>query len=129
MRQFVTTLLLLVLLAVVALPALAQEAEDYVVQPGDTLSAIANAFELPIQGLARANGIANLDLIFVGETLVLQESATAPATYTVRPGDTLSAIATRFDTTISDLLAANEDIVNRNLIFVGQGLTIPAATE
>lgn len=46
------------------------------------------------------------------------------ATYTVQTGDTLFAIAQRFDTTVEALVEAN-NITNPNVIFVGQVLTIP----
>ncbi len=44
--------------------------------------------------------------------------------YTVEPGDTLSAIARRFNTTVQDIVNAN-NIPNPNLIRVGQVLEIP----
>jgi LysM repeat protein len=51
----------------------------------------------------------------------------APAqfrTYTVKPGDTLSAIAARFDTTVSAIVNLN-DLNNANSLRVGQKLKIP----
>ncbi|GAB2602091.1 LysM peptidoglycan-binding domain-containing protein [Pseudactinotalea suaedae] len=47
-------------------------------------------------------------------------------TYTVRPGDTVSAIAARFDTTIPAIVRANS-LNGRAMIYAGQVLTIPAA--
>ena len=44
-------------------------------------------------------------------------------TYTVRSGDTLTAIAARFSTTVADLCRVN-NIVNPNLIYPGQVLKI-----
>lgn len=44
--------------------------------------------------------------------------------YVVRPGDTLSAIAVRFNTSIRALVQAN-GIDNPNLIYVGQSLALP----
>lgn len=44
--------------------------------------------------------------------------------YIVRPGDTLTLIAQRFNTTVAAIVEAN-DIQNANIIFVGQILLIP----
>jgi LysM repeat protein len=46
------------------------------------------------------------------------------ATTTIRPGDTLSAIARRYDTTVAALAAAN-GITNPNQIFAGATIEIP----
>jgi N-acetylmuramoyl-L-alanine amidase len=51
-------------------------------------------------------------------------NAAFAATTTVRPGDTLSAIATRYHTTVTALAAAN-GITNPNLVFAGAKLTLP----
>lgn len=45
--------------------------------------------------------------------------------YAVRPGDTMSDIARRFDVTLETLIAANPG-VDPNLIYVGQVLLVPA---
>jgi phospholipase C len=54
-----------------SLPPLSEPATDidYVVQPGDTLSEIAERFGLSAEMLGQANGIENLNLIFAGQTL------------------------------------------------------------
>lgn len=49
---------------------------------------------------------------------------TAEVTYTVKSGDTLSAIAKKYDTTVM-ALATENGIVNPNRIYVGQKLKIP----
>lgn len=46
-------------------------------------------------------------------------------TYVVQPGDTLSGIAQRFDTTVAALLEANDMIWDRSLIRPGWELVIP----
>lgn len=48
----------------------------------------------------------------------------AQTSYTVQPGDTLSAIARRFNSSVAAIAQAN-NIVNPNLIYVGQQLIIP----
>ncbi len=103
----------------------------YVIRSGDTLSAIAARYNTSVAALAQANGIANPNLIYAGRTLQIPGTAPAPApsaastamTYTVRPGDTLSAIAGRYGTTVSALVSAN-GIRNPNLIYPGQVLRI-----
>ena len=49
--------------------------------------------------------------------------------YTVKSGDTLSAIAQRHQTTLSSLLRLNPDIDNSDRIFPGQRLKLPAAND
>lgn len=44
--------------------------------------------------------------------------------YTVKPGDTLSKIAAAYETTVDEILAAN-NLSDPNKILVGQKLTIP----
>ena len=47
------------------------------------------------------------------------------ATYTVRPGDTLSEIAERFGVSLDALIAANPQITDPDRIFPGQVIVIP----
>src|SRR5438128_2575136 len=46
--------------------------------------------------------------------------------YEVKPGDSLSGIANKFGLTLQDLLHANQQIQNPNLIKVGQKINIPS---
>ncbi len=45
--------------------------------------------------------------------------------YTIKSGDTLSALAQRFGTSVSALMKANSYVQNANLIFTGKKLAIP----
>lgn len=54
-------------------------------------------------------------------------AAASGATYSVRPGDTLSAVAQSFGTTVAELLRLNPGIDDPDLILVGQRLVVPAA--
>jgi LysM repeat protein len=47
--------------------------------------------------------------------------------YRIRPGDSLSRIATRFQRTVGQILTANPQITDPNYIQVGQLITIPPA--
>ncbi|WP_331766255.1 LysM peptidoglycan-binding domain-containing protein [Embleya sp. NBC_00896] len=96
----------------------------YTVQSGDTLTAIGDMFGTTVEQLVSWNKIPNPDLIDVGQKLIVNESDTPHNTlYTVKSGDTLTAIARRFGTTIEQLVAWN-GIPDPNLINVGQRLIV-----
>ena len=107
------------------------------VAPGDTLSGIAARHGTTVAALARANGIANPDVIRAGQRLLIPAGGAAPAAgggqatpsgaggaYRVRPGDTLSSIAARAGTTPAAIAALN-GITNPNLIVAGRTLRLP----
>lgn len=99
----------------------------YTVQPGDTLSGIADKFETTYQNLAAINGIGDPNSIWPGQVLKVTGSASANNTYYVQNGDTLSGIASKYGTTVSALATANH-IYNPNIIGVGQKIIIPSGT-
>jgi LysM repeat protein len=47
--------------------------------------------------------------------------------YTIQPGNTIFSIARSFSVTVEALLAANPQVVNANVIYVGQVICIPGA--
>lgn len=95
----------------------------YTVRPGDTLYSIAGLFATTVQAIAAANAIANINLIYVGQQLVIP--GWTYQLYAVTAGDTLSRLASRFSATVA-LLAAVNHLTDPNLISVGQSLIIPA---
>lgn len=105
----------------------------YLVRRGDTLSDIAQAHHTTVTALARANGLADPQLIYAGTWLVLPASsggasgggAPGGSSYVVRPGDTLSGIAKRFGLSAQTLAQAN-GLADPDLIVAGKRLTIPA---
>jgi LysM repeat protein len=105
----------------------------YVVQRGDTLSTIAARHQTNVQTLVQMNGLINPNLIVVGQRLAVpggQPANTSPAptssgtTYRVQSGDTLLAIAARFQVNMWDIVLAN-NIANPSMIYAGQSLVIP----
>lgn len=102
----------------------------YEVRWGDTLESIANRFGTTVEALVQLNGITDEDFIYVGQRLRIpgqaQQVTPSPqvSEYVVQPGDTLTSIAARFNTTVEAIMAANR-IINPNFIYVGQKLTIP----
>lgn len=100
----------------------------YTVQPGDTLSAIAAKYGTTYQILAAVNGIGDPNQIWPGQVLKVTGTASQESTYYVQTGDTLSAIANKFGTTVSNLVSINH-ISNPNVIYVGQKIYVGEATK
>lgn len=103
--------------------------ETYTVQQGETLSQIAQRFGTTVSYLALINGISNPNLIYPGQVLKISSSG-IPSTggeglrsYVVQSRDTLSGIAQKFGTSVSNLVSLN-DIQNPNLIYAGQVLRV-----
>ena len=95
---------------------------------GATLSELAIEYDTTIERLVELNNIANPNLIYAGNTLIIPTScnsneASTTNLYIVQPGDTLSQIALTYNITVSTLAYLN-NIKNVNLIYVGQVLTI-----
>jgi N-acetylmuramoyl-L-alanine amidase len=107
-----------------------------IVQPGDTLTAIAQRYHTTVAALSAANGIINPNQIFAGATIQIpgppastaapppSPSAVAPEIVVVREGDTLTSIANRYQTTVAALVSVNK-ITHPNLVFAGAKLTLP----
>jgi LysM repeat protein len=151
-------LALLLTLAVLLQPAVSHAAPlgadtvVYVVKPGDTLRSIAAANGTTISAIVRANNMANPDVIYPGQRLtipvgggsapaaapvataapappsVTKPTAGASVYHTVKLGDTLEKIARAYGTTAAAISSAN-GITNPDLIWVGQKLLIPGATQ
>ena len=114
-------------------------AKSYVIQGGDSLGSIANQFDLTTADLLTANGIADPDLIAVGQELTIPEkSKTADATagtnvgpqrsgfyyYTVQPGETISELAQAFNTSRLAILEYN-GLPDEQTIYAGLEIRIP----
>jgi len=122
-----------------ALPATPSQTFRYIVQADDTLSTIAARFKTSVEMLVMLNNLPN-DLIVVGQQLVIPgapPTATStprplpptstprptPRTYTIRLGDTLSAIAKRYGTTVAIIMKYNG--LKSEVVVPGQVLRIP----
>jgi LysM repeat protein len=132
-------------------PAAAGFSGGYVVQPGDTLSAIAARLGVSVGSLAAANGLDPSALLVSGTMLhaagasAATATAAAPASapvasstgggYRVQPGDTLSAIAARYGVGVNELASFN-GLQPSGLLLSGSTLRLgggsasaPASTE
>ncbi len=100
------------------------------VRSGETLGAIAQRNGTTVRALVEANDIANPNLITAGSRLTIPGGGggRAAASHTVRAGETLASIASRYGTTVSALAGAN-GIANPNLVVVGRSLQISGAAQ
>ena len=111
--------------------------ESVTVEKGDSLSKIAKRYGTTVDALVRINGLCDANQIFVGQVVLLEdpeaeaeaaEDQGETAIVTVQPGDSLSKIAKRNDTTVEELMALNS-IDDPNLLFVGQEPLVDAAAS
>ncbi|EOT87152.1 MULTISPECIES: LysM peptidoglycan-binding domain-containing protein [Enterococcus] len=113
----------------------------HTVQAGDTLSDLAKTYSTTVASLVEQNSIQNQNLIIVGQKLVVgtttqstietstpTETAKTKISYTVQAGDTVSAIANRFNVSVNEIGQWNK-LANIHLIFIGQTLTIEQSAE
>lgn len=101
----------------------------YTIQAGDTFFNIARRYQITVQSLVNANPqIADPSRIVPGQVICIPVQPIPGCSgqiYTVRPGDTLGAIAQRFGVSVQQILAVNPQITNPNVIFIGQPICIP----
>ena len=122
-------------LSLLAVTTQAVNAEQLTVKSGDTIWGLAKQHGLSVSALEQANPSVkkindSIDLITVGQQLTLptaQHDASADlnadGSYTVKPGDTLSSIADRYNVTVSQLMAWNNLSTNDSL-YIGQQLSV-----
>jgi len=138
-------------------PAAHADSITYVVQPGENLFRIGLRFGISWRDLMVANGLQSTyiypgEVLIIptgGAVVAAQSSApaaeaaqipaaapaqsepstasTASSVYIVQRGDTLNLIASRYQLTVSELMAAN-GLANPNLIYAGQALALPIST-
>jgi LysM repeat protein len=120
----------------------------YTVKSGDTLGAIAARHGVKLSEVLSWNGLNMNSIIYPGQKIKIgggQSSAPAPApapaatpapapapapssgSYTVKSGDTLSAIAAKHGVKLSDILSANK-LTLSSVIYPGNKLVIPGAS-
>jgi LysM repeat protein len=124
----------------------AQAPASYTIVRGDTISGIAGKFGLDTYAILRLNRLQPNSIIYPGQKIQLGGSAPAPApavkpaakpaatvaasatsarAYTVKSGDTLSAIAARHGVTLSQVFGWN-GLKMSSIIYPGQKITVGA---
>ena len=100
--------------------------DEYIVQKGDTLYGIANKFNTTVDNLKSINNLTT-DSLSIGQVLKLPSSSTISTdTYTVKSGDSLYAIAKKYNTTVDTLKSLNN--LTSNTLSIGQVLKLPGSS-
>lgn len=110
----------------------------YIVKRGDTVSEIAARYGMSTAAVLALNGLGWKSLIFPGQALKLggvTPSSTVsstpvgqrPKTYTIKRGDTISAIAARYGLSTSSLLALNK-LKSTSIIYPGQVIKLSGSS-
>ncbi len=107
----------------------------HTVQPGETLSSIAQRYGTTTQAIAQANGLVNPNQIYAGQQLKIPSSSSGTTTggsggcrirHTVQQGEWVWNIARHYGVDPNAILAANGLTVQTgNLIYPGMVLCIP----
>ena len=93
----------------------------HVVQPGDTLQSISEAYGVSLAALIQANGLTNSYSLVIGQSIII---VYPEITYIVKEGDTLHNIASSYNVTVLQLLQNNPFLSDRTYIFPGDVLVI-----
>ncbi len=91
------------------------------VQEGDTMSTIAEQYQIPVQRLAEENLISPDIKLNIGQFIII---AYPKQTYIVQQGDTLGDIAVANGVTVMELLRNNPSLLGRDYLEVGEELVI-----
>ena len=123
------------------------QSRAYIVQPGDSLSQIAERARVPVENLMALNGIQDADTIVVGQMLLLPPGVSLPVQappdvqvdaryaasaqadmHIVQAGESLSQIAERYRLDLAELMSLN-GIVDADAIYEGQRLRLTHAVS
>ncbi|MFT7138989.1 MAG: membrane-bound lytic murein transglycosylase D [Candidatus Azotimanducaceae bacterium] len=113
------------------------EPVKYVVRPGDNLWDLSRKFKVSTRSLAKWNGMAPTDTLFPGREILVfggeaSQLAALPESrgvirkvnYRVRRGESLSRIATKFNTSVSQIKEWNQKVGSQKYIQPGDRLTL-----
>ena len=95
---------------------------EYDVQPGDSLSNIAELFGTKTEKIKQANKLDNKSVIKAGQTIKVPTQSNSMV-YTVKKGDSLSKIASRFNVSIENII--NENSLKSHVLMAEQKIKIP----
>ena len=123
-----------------------KEGERYRVKYGDSLSKVAQLYDVDVNALAKINNMNVKDSLYFGRYITIPTTATATATYSpavsnntvaatainmqyaVQSGDTLMGIANKFKSDFREIARLSGIDYNDSLV-IGQILTIPSKSK
>lgn len=102
----------------------------HAVQEGETLTSIALTYDVTVEALLAVNALENGDFLQIGQELLIPGGTgeEVPGLYTVRLGDTLRGIAGDFNTSATEVAAANRLVQLRPSLQPGQQLSVVSRT-
>lgn len=147
MKKTLTIMVLVVMLSVTTIglanasPGLQGSGTVHYVTFGETLYSIAMQYGVSANAILQINGLANPDLIYVGQPLVIPGVLGGPGGYAPEPkaygcanfhivsaGETLSGIAYSYGVSLQELLNHNY-LYNSNVVYVGQQICLPPRAQ
>ncbi len=100
--------------------------EEYVIQPGDTVTSIAKQFGISINSILWSNNLSSYSILKPGKTLkILPFSGTI---HTITSGDTLESIAKKYQANAQEIAKTNQLNAEEKLT-VGDELLIPGGIK
>ena len=99
----------------------------HTVKNGDTLWDLAKKYNVSHKAIAKVNNIKSTATLRLGQKVIIKQQLDEPVqktvSYKVKSGDTLSAIAMRFNLKSSDIMKWNK-LSNQAILKIGQTLTL-----
>ncbi|MHA6533557.1 LysM peptidoglycan-binding domain-containing protein [Paenibacillus sp. BAC0078] len=105
----------------------------HIVKQGDSLYALSQKYGVPLQTIIEANPqISNPDVLVIGDKVKIPAGATPVPDnnevfykHTVKQGDTLWKLSKAWGITLKDMIDANPQLKNPNVLMVGEIVNIP----
>lgn len=98
----------------------------HVVKSGETITTIADQYQIDVDRLIIDNGLTHPDQLAIGQTIVIIHPL---ETYTIQEGDTLLGIAQKHEISYQQLLRNNPYLSDREYIYPGETVVIRYETD
>ena len=98
----------------------------HTVQPGETVSTIAQEYDISVSTILWENNLNSYSLIRPGDKLAILPAS--GISYTVQKGDNLVNIANKYDVQEDEILSFNK-LASANYLKIGQKIIIPGGTK